>query len=210
MGSLFGRISETGPKYKVISTSPNRYEIRHYPTSTIAYTTMPSSTSPDQSPHQPIASESGRPARNNAFRRLASYIGVFSTPQNERSEAIPMTVPVGVDTHQDKKRMFFILPDSFTSPDTAPKPSNPDVHVMQLPARRVAVVSFTGWLDEKVAEVKAKELEEMLREDEVSKVNEVGVGEWYYAGYNPPWTLPWFRRNEVHIPVRWVNEVKED
>eukprot|EP00923_Selenidium_pygospionis_P002001 GHVN01003080.1.p1 GENE.GHVN01003080.1~~GHVN01003080.1.p1 ORF type:complete len:235 (-),score=49.86 GHVN01003080.1:352-1056(-) len=198
MGSVVGRISETGPKYKVISTSPNRYEIRHYHSSVIAYTTMTSESNDSSTGEQP--------SNDSAFSRLAKYIGVMSAPQNVRAEPIPMTTPVGFDTHRDEKRMFFILPDSFTSPDTAPKPSNPDVHITELPARTVAVVSFSGKLDEKVAEGKAKELEGMLKEDGVSEVRPVGLGEWYYAAYNPPWTLPPMRTNEVHIPVMAVSE----
>jgi hypothetical protein len=27
------------------------------------------------------------------------------------------------------------------------------------------------------------------------------TGPWSFAGYNPPWTLPFYRTNEIHVPI---------
>ena len=75
MGSLIGVISEARPQYTVLFKSlKNNFEIRKYETNIAIQ----------------ISSENNK----NLFRALANYIGVISTPANERKEVISMTAPV--------------------------------------------------------------------------------------------------------------------
>jgi hypothetical protein len=123
-----------------------------------------------------------------AFRVLATYIGVFSTPANERSgqatsiamtapvvsqkaepEAIAMTAPVVSSQQQGgtAETMSFILPASFTM-DTAPKPTDPRVKLVAHPAQTVAVSSFSWWCDMPRAEKEAALLLAQLESDKVA------------------------------------------
>ena len=68
-----------------------------------------------------------RAQQSAAFRRLARYIGVFGTPENEHeatgSQQIAMTAPVLTATETTKKTMKFVLPKELTI-DAAPQPTN--------------------------------------------------------------------------------------
>lgn len=37
---------------------------------------------------------------------------------------------------------------------------------------------------------------------EVDGVSHLGREAWTLARYNPPYTLPWFRTNEIHVPLQ--------
>jgi hypothetical protein len=55
-----------------------------------------------------------------------------------------------------------------------------------------------GLTSKRVAEREA-ELREATRADRIELINE--REQVRVAVYNPPWTLPWFRTNEVCIPL---------
>lgn len=48
----------------------------------------------------------------------------------------------------------------------------------------------------KRAAVEADQFIALLKADGVAV-----AGPWVYAGYNPPWTVPFLRTNEIHVPV---------
>lgn len=88
------------------------------------------------------------------------------------------------------------LSDEDYTTDTAPIPKDRLVSLAVIPARRVAVATFSGWADENVfAEAEA----ELLARLTTAIILTAGVSET--AQYNPPWTLGPFRRNEVIIPI---------
>jgi hypothetical protein len=89
----------------------------------------------------------------------------------------------------------FVLPEGMT-PATAPVPTDPRVVIAELPARRVGVVRYSGFFTERKAEENAAALLAWLAER-----GERPAGAWSAAGYNPPWTLPPLRRNEVLVPL---------
>ena len=92
--------------------------------------------------------------------------------------------------------MAFVLPEGYTA-ENAPAPTNPAVRVRDVPARRVASVRFSGFLRDK----RAEEQRELL----VAWLEKRGLeheGDWRVAGYNPPWTIPQLRRNEVLVSLR--------
>jgi DNA gyrase inhibitor GyrI len=88
------------------------------------------------------------------------------------------------------------MPAEYTL-ETLPKPLNPKVEIRQIPQVKRAVMQFSGFYNsQKVAE-KTLELEQWMQ-----SMNLVPVGAPKFARYNPPWTLPFMRRNEIMIDVR--------
>ena len=81
--------------------------------------------------------------------------------------------------------------------ETIPKPINTQVKLRQIPAVKKAVISFTGFYNEQKISEKTLELEQWMRARNLQ-----GVGSPNFARYNPPWTLPFMRRNELMINLR--------
>jgi hypothetical protein len=90
--------------------------------------------------------------------------------------------------------MVFVLPEALT-PETAPVPTNPRVSLGTIPPRRVAVVRYSGSMSRGAGSGETRLRDWIARKD----LTPTGPAE--VAGYNPPWTLPPYRRNEVLIPV---------
>lgn len=111
--------------------------------------------------------------------------------------------------------MQFILPAEYTSMDQIPKPKNPSVTIQQIPPAVGAVYRYSGSFDDERAKSMAQQLAQQLRSDltttaaDTAKDNTVvqlGDEKWVashyqFFGYNPPFTLPPFRRNEVWLPL---------
>ncbi|GJW58390.1 heme-binding-like protein, chloroplastic [Tanacetum coccineum] len=116
------------------------------------------------------------------------------------SEKIDMTSPV--ITTQDhasgdnKVTMQFILPEKYKKAEEAPKPVDERVVIKEDGGRKYGVVKFSGIATNDVVSQKVEKLKKDLERDGV-KI----VGEYVLARYNPPWTLPPFRTNEIMIPV---------
>ncbi|GAA0171824.1 hypothetical protein LIER_41229 [Lithospermum erythrorhizon] len=134
--------------------------------------------------------------KDGGFSLLAAYIGVFGTPQNRTSSQIAMTAPVITKAEKDTISMQFILPEEYASNEEAPGPVDERVRVVEEGERRYGVVGFSGVASEEEVERKVRVLKGWLERDGF-KV----VGEFVLARFNPPWTLPMFRTNEVMIPV---------
>lgn len=158
--------------------SDEHLEIRHYDQMLLVSTT--------------INSEKGKSSDDSAFKRLFAYI----SGENSEAQDISMTAPVFMD--QDKAtKMSFVLPKDFRI-ESAPAPNNPDVSLEKINNYTVAVIRFSGWLDQEAIEGKKGELLAWLREREINT-----IGQPFIAGYDPPSSLPFFRRNEVLIPIEW-------
>jgi len=145
-------------------------------------------------------------AGSQAFRPLFNYISgtnrsqakvAMTSPvsQEVASEKIKMTTPVSQERDQDSWAVSFMMPASFTL-ETIPIPEDPRVQIREVPARRVAVIRYSGfWSEKGYAENKAK-LEAWIEAQDL-----VIAGSAIWARFNAPFT-PWFlRRNEVQIPV---------
>ncbi|XP_024935142.1 heme-binding-like protein At3g10130, chloroplastic [Ziziphus jujuba] len=203
MGMVFGKISVETPKYEVIRSFTD-YEIRKYAPSVIAQVTYdPSQFKGD---------------KDGGFTLLANYIGALGNPQNVKPEKIAMTAPVITKAPQstaeqiamtapvvtksrggEEKKMVtmqFLLPDKYRKAEEAPKPVDERVEIIEEGERKYGVVRFGGVATEKVVEEKVEMLKKSL-EREGYKI----IGDFLLARYNPPWTLPMFRTNEVMIPI---------
>jgi hypothetical protein len=63
-------------------------------------------------------------------------------------------------------------------------------------AKRFAVIGFAGFAGEDSLKRHTDQLTEFVRAEKLTAVSAPT-----YAFYNPPWTLPFLRRNEVMIEV---------
>ena len=129
---------------------------------------------------------------SGAFGRLFRYL----SGANAREAKVAMTAPVLMDRGGDATTMAFVLPRRYTT-DTAPAPADAAIAMETEPAATYATIRFAGTLsEERVADRTAA-----LRAWIASSGAEA-VGEPLVAGYDPPYTLPPLRRNEVWIRVR--------
>ena len=147
---------------------------------------------------------------NAGFRRLFRYISgdnqtklpismTAPVTQEMRSEKISMTAPVTQQKAGNDWSIAFVMPAEYTM-DSLPTPNDGRITLREIPARLVAVITYSGtWSESRYEEHKAM-LDMMM-----SKRKLKTAGEYIYARYNPPFT-PWFlRRNEVLVPVERIN-----
>jgi hypothetical protein len=110
-------------------------------------------------------------------------------------ETIAMTKPVLRQEEGTKTQVAFVLPAGYTL-ETAPQPDNPNIRIRALPARRLAVIRFSGYASEAVVEKQRSLLAARLARDGLQSRGPIVA-----AYYNPPWTPPFMRRNEVLAPL---------
>jgi hypothetical protein len=187
-------MSTEQPKYTVLSSSADK-EVRRYEARIVAETYL----------------EGAREkALNEAFSILARYIFGGNEPaqriamtspvtQSRDSERIAMTAPV---LQQQAKRgdspgwvVQFTMPAQYSIEDL-PRPTDARVRLREVPASTQAVVRFSGFASSKTLVSKEKELRDFIASEKLEPISEV-----VYAFYNPPFTPPPFRRNEVLIEV---------
>ena len=114
-----------------------------------------------------------------------------------------MTAPVttGNDSSSGKKVMQFMLPAEMDDMSKIPKPTNSDVTVKELPAAVGAVVRYSGTFNEENNKAKAKEFAKQLKDDGLDIDEEAFMDKHQVWGFNPPWTIPSMRRNEIWIEL---------
>ncbi len=177
------------PEYHVVGSSAV-YEIREYSPTIVAETTVPGT-----------ANDAG----NAGFRILAAYIFgqneakasiEMTAPVAESPVKIAMTAPVAQSPQEGGYLIRFTMPREWTL-ETLPKPLDLRVVLRALPARRVAVIRYSGFWSESRYDENLQRLK--------SALSEAGLhwqGEPVWARYDPPW-IPWFlRRNEIWLELR--------
>ena len=127
---------------------------------------------------------------DSGFRVLAGYI--FGG--NAEEQKIAMTAPVQ-QTMAGEKEMAFMMPAEYALKDL-PQPEDQRVSFREAPAYTAAVIQFSGWASAE----KADENWQQLRRFLITKGIDI-TGEPTLNQYNPPWTLPFMRRNEIIVPV---------
>ena len=182
MGMVFGKTSVAEPAFTVLSShrySSMNFEVRSYSQRFAIETTMTDSS--------------------GGFRTLAGFIGVGTNAKNADAMKISMTAPVSMyNTNENVKCMSFMLPAEFDSLDSIPKPNDPAIRVTSIPPSIGAVTTFSGWTSMEKAVEKRDEL--------ISSINGCGAtvpksAEWELWQYNPPFTIPMLRRNEVFVKL---------
>jgi hypothetical protein len=146
-------------------------------------------------------------ARSEGFRRLAGYIFGrnrararidMTAPvgqQQANGERIAMTAPVSSASSSSGWVIRFYMPADATM-ESLPVPDDDRVRLVPVPAESVAVLRFSGVAS---ATAVAKRTSELRRELQAYGFETAGQpATWLY---DPPWTLPFRRRNEIVIPI---------
>jgi len=173
------------PTYQVLQTIPPAVEIRRYDTRTAAETPM----------------GAGNDAA--AFERLFRYITganttkkliSMTTPVEESAQLIAMTVPVEIAGGAQTMRFF--LPQSVVQ-SGVPTPTDPLVHIVTLPPTTLGVIRFSG-----LATQAARDKETAILRLALSHAGKTTSGPPIYFSYDPPFTAPFLRRNEVALEIK--------
>ena len=193
--SLIGKGSEERPSYRVIAKENNK-EIRKYESYLIAKTTV---------------SGSFKNAQSEGFRILAGYIFgknrsrkkiaiTTSIAQKTDSEKISMTAPVVIFKEESKTwTMTFSMPSKFTL-ETLPEPIDERIKIEKVEEKLIAAINFSGRWNESILEKNTNKLKEWMKNFQEYQLASTPM----FAGYNPPWTLPFLRRNEMLIELKRI------
>jgi SOUL heme-binding protein len=149
-------------------------------------------------------------ARSDGFRRLAGYIfggnqarekiamtaPVAQQHSAVRGQRIPMTAPVSESATANGEWLIRFFMPAGESLDSLPRPNDQAVQLVAVPAETVAVRRFSGSTSSQAVARETAQLRRTLAEMGFEPIG-VPVA-WFY---DPPWTLPVLRRNEIAIPV---------
>jgi hypothetical protein len=174
-------------KYSVIAEKDG-YEIRRYEPYILAET--------------PLREESG----SSGFSELFRYISGSNMEKSQLAMTAPvlqagpsagrklaMTAPVL--EREGAGVMAFVMPPGMKMEDL-PEPASPKVTLRAVPGHKAAVIRFSGWGSAATVKKKTKQLAAALERDRVR-----ATAAPITAFYNPPWTPPFMRRNEVIIEI---------
>lgn len=146
-------------------------------------------------------------ARNEGFRRLARYIFGGNTAKTkiamtapvaqQQGSKIAMTAPVAAQRGPAGDWVIrFFMPAEHTL-DTLPTPNDDRVRLLKVPAESVAVLQFSGTASPEAVAERTAELAARLRDAGIATEGDPVT--WFY---DPPWTLPFRRRNEVAVKIK--------
>ncbi len=179
--SVFGIRTAEQPSYTVVSSLGGGVEVRRYGPTVVAET---------------------RGDGNEAFSRLFRYI----TGANRGDTLVKMTAPVSqgggdrlapdrlAPTSGGPITMRFALPRALAA--DPPVPSDPAVSIVTLPARTVAAIRFSGSFGQANIARHLAELRAALK-----RAGTATEGAPSFLGYDPPFTIPFLRRNEVTLDL---------
>lgn len=177
------------PEFTLVQKD-GKFELRDYAPVIVAETTLTGSAEQARSAgFMPLADYIF--AKDRKGEKIAMTAPVTQAPR----EQIAMTAPVTQRLNGESWTISFTMPAGYTM-GTLPAPANPDVRLVPQPARRMAVLRFSG-----TAPASAMEIRRQGLLDHVAALGLETVGTPVFAFYDPPWTLPFMRRNEVMIEV---------
>ncbi|KAL4188489.1 hypothetical protein AMTRI_Chr08g202590 [Amborella trichopoda] len=170
-------------------------------------------SNPENATKVPVEEHDGD--QNGKPEKIAMTAPVITQKSSlgNKSEKIEMTAPVitqkvstakMTEIPQEKKSgqreelvtMQFVLPSKYSLISKVPRPTDSKVVIREVPGKKYGVIRFNGVADDKLVKEKVEKLKGGL-EGAGYKI----IGDWLLARYNPPWTLPIFRTNEVMLPV---------
>lgn len=125
------------------------------------------------------------------FRRLAKYI----RGGNAEHQTIAMTTPVLTKPRATTHTVGFVMPPGRTLL-TLPRPSDDRIHLVHVPARRIAALRFHGRYTDEVFVEHTRRLHDLIETAALEPISQP-----IFAAFDPPWTLPWLRRTEMWIEI---------
>ena len=149
-------------------------------------------------------------ASSKGFKLLADYI-FGNNLLNGESQKISMTAPVEMTPLAEdivmtstimkseanhKWQVNFVMPKEYTL-DTLPRPNNELVKIIEIPKEKYAVIVFSGLVRDSSYTEKAQLLNDFIMTNNMTQLEAIKI-----ARYNPPWTLPFFRRNELMAKIK--------
>ena len=168
------------PEYELLSEYEG-FEIRRYSESIQARLLTPSS---------------GWSGSSGGFRRIAGYI--FGG--NETNQRIAMTAPVQMWDTDSGSMMSFTMPSKYSIKDL-PSPIDKGVEIVKVDEYVVAVLPFSGLSGTSKARRLMAKLETLIQASGLT-----AKGAPVLAVYdNPGTTLPFMRRNEIHLALKWTD-----
>ena len=191
------------PKYEVI-VSDAQFEVRHYAPVLIAET---------------IVEGDMDAASSKGFRLIADFIfGNNLSSDTDKKAKIAMTAPVTVEPQSSKIamtapvtvepqaaesnmksaktwRINFVMPSQYTLANI-PKPKNNAVSLREVPSKYFIVHKYSGFNTVSRVQTKTDETVEWA-----IKRSYKMIGTPQLSRYDPPWTLPMFRRNEIMLEI---------
>lgn len=198
---IFGYSEENEPRYDLV-VDEEHVQVRKYHSYSVAKLKIDSDEE-DQS-------------RESAYMRLLSYL----LGKNSRSEKLAAMAPLfqedvtarvnallqlasNYDPAKKSFQVSVILP-SHTSVEDAPLPLDTDIKIEKVRPHLTAVLKFSGFCGRRKRERLAKYLSLWMHDLGYSAKSAPRV-----AKYNPPFTLPFLRRNEIHIDVMKTHSEKK-
>jgi len=176
-------------RYQIVDRNDNT-EIREYPSAIVAETEV---------------SGERNEAISQGFRTIADYIfgnntsaqkvAMTAPVTQQRVEELAMTAPVTQQGDGLTWRVRFFMPAGLTI-ETLPRPNNPSVKLKKFSGKRFAVIRFSGVANQESLKLHTEELNRFVRGKHLNALSSPA-----YAFYNPPWTLPFLRRNEVMVEI---------
>lgn len=198
-GAIVSNVEQ--PKYSIVQTDGD-IEIRHYEPMIIAKVRVDGER---------------QAAISSGFKLLAAYIFGDNTAQNKMKMTAPvqqvavqenigvsapvmrqkikMTAPVTQKKVDNSWEVSFVMPSKYTD-ETLPKPINSKVYIESIPKKQYAVIIFSGLVSDKNLQ---KNKDKLLRYLAVNNIKMLSSP--IYAFYNPPWTMPFLRKNEVLVEI---------
>lgn len=185
-GPIMSRVEQ--PDY-IAETTDGNIEVRRYGPMIVA---------------EAVVEGERKAAISTGFRLIADYIFGANTPSakiemtapvEQQKQTVAMTAPVTQQAAGTSWSVRFVMPKSWTM-ETLPAPKDPRVVLKPIPQRRYVAITFSGRATDDVIERRTEELRRYAANQKLTT-----HGEPVLAFYNPPWTLPFFRRNEIMLEI---------
>ncbi len=191
------------PKYEVV-TADAQFEVRHYVPILIAETIVEGDMDAASSKGFRLIADfifgNNQQADSDKKAKIAMTAPVTVEPQSSK---IAMTAPVTVEPQAAESnmktaktwRINFVMPSQYTLANI-PKPKNNAVSLREVPSKYFIVHKYSGFNTVSRVQTKTDETVEWA-----IKRSYKMIGRPQLSRYDPPWTLPMFRRNEIMLEI---------